>query len=179
MWPFRPNRDSVDRSEYLRIIAERDAAREGRDTWHSAFLTANRQLAEERAANQRLSERNACLRERLERARTADRDEEFDRTLRRLERLLRACQRYRVELAVRDEQVDLVQDQLFLSLGCTNGQLRALGVAPDAAPGARHEHDCEGVRGPHSAALCAAWRNAAGQAPALQPKTTPDAEHTD
>lgn len=57
------------------------------------------QAAEQEATIKRLAGRNNRLQELLELARLADRDDDFDQVLARLERALRGCARYRAQLA--------------------------------------------------------------------------------
>lgn len=106
-------RPTVDRAQYDRAVAQRDRAVRDAETWRQTCRTATRQLAEAEAANRRLAGRNRHLEnllaesqevvERLNQQRAKDRTTAAravlpEQAMQRIQRLRRACARYRAEL---------------------------------------------------------------------------------
>ncbi|HEX5567411.1 MAG TPA: hypothetical protein VFY14_10895 [Streptomyces sp.] len=119
-----------DRNRKIQDLADKlDEAIRERD----AALAVNRQLrwelAEAKAAAKRTHEHNEVLVELLETAREANGEEEYGRLELRHERALRACARYRAELAEQARHADWLSTRL-LTARHTDDELRLLGIEP-------------------------------------------------
>lgn len=107
MFRRKTNRIADLEDRIARLRGQRDDALKQLGTERETRRIVVRQLAEADAANKRLDGRNRALRELLDLHRNADDAEEFDTLLRRIERLIRGCARYRADLARRPDAAEV------------------------------------------------------------------------
>lgn len=119
MWPFVPRTQYDDlHARYQRVLERCRELEEQCVAEQDARRLIAAQYADADAAARRVHARNQRLTEELEKVRSTGRKDAAEtRLLARLHRVLRACARYRIQVAARDRMIRAQQRQLDDALG--------------------------------------------------------------